>query len=199
MMRLLWKFFWRERELKRQIAHLIFGLFYALGYLLGLITPGTSILLLIAVVIMSMFLKKRRRFWDRIVLMLERENHLFDIPLRGLIFYIIGTTLTIALFEFEAALAGILTLAAADSIGTLYGKYTGRLKIWWNHDKHAEGPLLGGLLAALLCMSFLPVGVALAAGYSGAFVDTLKMKWGKWELDDNLIIPLVAASIVSLF
>ncbi len=196
-MKILWNIFWKEKEFKRQIAHLSFGLLYAVGYALGAIDVRVSLAMISATILVSMFLKKRRRFIDRIILMLERENHLFDIPLRGLIFYLLGVTIAISFFDGLPALAGIVVLAVADSIGTLYGKYMGRLKIPWNKDKHMEGPLIGGGLAALLCMSFLPVWVALIAGYAGAVLDTFDLKIKGIVFDDNLLIPVVVAWLVN--
>ena len=196
-MKLIWKFFWREKELKRQIAHMGFGLALAWGFAIDLVNIYVIIWLLISFIFVAIFLSKRRTWVDKIILMLERENDLFDIPLRGLIFYLLGIALTMILFEYEAALAGIIILAVSDSIGTLYGKYLGLWRIPWNKNKHMEGPILGGFMAALMCMTFLPILPAVLGAYTGAFLDTVNWKVGKYEVDDNLLIPLLSAGVVT--
>lgn len=197
-MKLLWKIFLEELEFKRQIAHLIFGLCYAVAYTLGFMTVTNSLLLLAGALCLSLWLRKRRTFVDKIVLMLEREKHLLDLPLRGLLFFILGSTLTIYFFDFIPALSGILVLSVADSIGTLYGKYLGVAKIRWNPDKHMEGPILGGLVAGIMLMSIVPAPIAFTAAYVGAFIDTFTIKIFRFEIDDNLLIPLASALVVML-
>lgn len=198
-MKFLWNLFWRERELKRQIFHMSFGLVYATGYFFGLINVPVSIMLLICLIGASVYLKKRRRVIDKIVLLLERREHLFDFPLQGPIFFIFGVTLTIAIFDLYSATGGIIILAITDSLGTLYGKYMGRVKIPWNKKKHLEGPILGGLAAGFACMAFFPVLPAFLAAFIGAFVDTFNLRFKYVVLDDNLLIPLVGAGVLALF
>jgi len=174
-----------------------FGLAYALAFFWGWMTPLISFGLFLGSIVAAMFLRKRRSTVDKIVLLLERENHLFNIPLRGLIFFLLGVTVTIYFFDLLPALGGIVVLSVADSIGTLYGKYMGRLHIPWNKDKHLEGPIIGGGLAALACVSFLPVLPALVGAYVGAFIDTLTIRIFGFELDDNLIIPIISATCIT--
>lgn len=197
-MKLLWNLFWRELEFKRQVAHLLFGLAYSVTFAMGWMTPAISFALVVVALGASQFLKRRRTFVDKIVLLLERKQQLLDLPLKGLIFFLLGASLTILLFEPTAALAGLLVLSITDSLGTLYGKYVGVAKIRWNPNKHMEGPILGGLAAWLALMSFLPFPPALLAAYLGAFLDTLTLKIGRFELDDNLIIPLASAALVQV-
>lgn len=198
MMRFLWNLFWRERELKRQIFHMGFGLCYAAAFFFGLIDVPLSIAMLIGLIIASAFLQRKRTFVDDVLLLLERKEHLFDFPLQGPIFFLFGVTLTIAFFDVYAATGGIIILAVTDSLGTLYGKYMGRLKIPWNKDKHMEGPLLGGLAAGLMCCAFFPILPAFLAAYLGAFMDTFSWRFGSLVVDDNLIIPLVGAGVLAL-
>lgn len=198
-MKLLWEIFWKERELKRQILHLGVGLFYAVCFALGWIDGLVATIIFVLAVIVSFYLKKQEGFWDRFVLLLEREHHFLEIPLRGAIFFALGVTITIMLFEPMPALAGIVTLAFADSLGTLYGKYLGRVKIPWNKDKHLEGPIIGGALAAAVCFTFLPILPAIVGAYVGAFVDTLNLHFKGVEIDDNLLIPILTAAFISLF
>ncbi len=198
IVKFLWEIFWKETELKRQMAHLSFGLVYALFFSLGYINTTVSIVMLVATLALAFFLKTRRSFVDRIVLLLEREEHFWNLPLRGPIFFILGCTITISFFSFIPALAGILVLSITDSIGTLYGKYMGVMKIRWNPRKHMEGPIIGGVLSTVMLYSFLPLVPAAVASFVGAFIDTLSMRVFGFEIDDNLVIPIVAAVVVKV-
>ncbi len=198
MIKLFWNFLWREKELKRQSAHLLFGISYALAFWMGWITPERSFLLLGVVLVFALFLRKRRRWLDEIVLMLEREKHLFYLPLRGPIFFILGVSLTITFFDSVPAFAGIVILSVTDSIGTLYGKYIGLWPIPWDKERHLEGVLAGWAIATLICFSILPFLPAFLGSGAGALADSVKWRLFGLELDDNLLIPLLSAAVVQV-
>lgn len=180
------------------MAHLAFGLLYALFFSLGYINTALSLVMLSATIGLAFFLKTQRSFVDRIVLLVEREEHFWNLPLKGPIYFILGCTITISFFDFIPALAGILVLSITDSIGTLYGKYMGVMKIRWNPRKHMEGPIIGGVLSTVMLYAFLPLVPAAVASFVGAFIDTLQMRVLGFEIDDNLVIPIVAAVVVRL-
>ncbi len=180
------------------MAHLVFGLLYALFFSLGFINTTVSAIMLLAAIGLAVFLKSQRSFVDQIVSLVEREDHFWNVPLKGLIYFILGCTITITYFSFVPALAGILILSVTDSIGTLYGKYMGVIKIRWNPNKHMEGPIIGGVLATVMCYSFLPFVPALVASFVGAFIDTFNMRILGFVIDDNLVIPIVSALVVQI-
>ncbi len=198
MGKLLWDLFWKELEFKRQIAHLLFGLSYAGLYVIGIVDAKITLIAFIAVLAFSLYLRSRRSFIDKLVLLLEREKNLFNLPLSGLLYFLLGCGLTIYFFDFLPALAGIVVLSVTDSIGTLYGKYLGNIKIKWNAEKHIEGPVLGTFVSTVLCLSFLPVMPALIASFTGALIDTFNLRVWRIKLDDNLLIPIVAAGVTQL-
>lgn len=191
MIRRFYSFFHREKEVKRQLAHMAFGFAYVLAYFLGLMPLWLAWGLVASTLLASLLLKERSRFIDRFIHLFQRKQELMHLPLGGMIYYFLGAALTITLFEPVPAMAGILILAIADSIGTLYGKYLGMVKIPWNKDKHMEGPLLGGFFSALVCMTFVPIFPAILGAYFGAFIDTLD-----WGIDDNLLIPVFSAGLI---
>lgn len=183
-----------HKELHRQLAHLSFGIAYVIAFKMGFMPLELAWGLVLAALLASLFLKKRRNFIDRIVLLLERDQQLMSLPLGGMIYYFLGAALCLTLFDPKPAMAGILILAIADSLGTLCGMYLGRVKIPWNPKKHMEGPLLGGLVSALACMLFIAPVPAVLGAYLGAFIDTVD-----WGIDDNLLIPLASAALIQFF
>ena len=99
--------------------------------------------------------------------------------------YLIGCTLTIALFSAPAAVAGIFMLALGDNAASIVGRLWGRHRIG---DKSLEGT---AAFLAVGWLSILPFGsplVALGAALFGAMAELLIKK-----IDDNLTVPLLAA------
>lgn len=186
------------KEFKRQVFHFVSGLALAFLFLAGWVDWEITALLTLVVVGAGFYMKRHQSLLQRVVAHFEREKHLINLPLKGSIYYLIGATLTMLIFQPLPAFGGLVTLAIADSVGTLYGKHLGVAKIRWNPDKHMEGPILGGLLAAITCMVVLPFAPAVLGAYAGAFVDTLKLRFFGFEVDDNLLIPLISALVITL-
>lgn len=165
--------------------------------MIGVINPSLSFAILACTILIGFYLSTRKKsFAEKIVAHLERTAHFDELPLKGVIFYLVGASLTITFFEFVPAICGVVILAVVDSVGTMYGKYVGRFRIPWNKDKHIEGPIIGGLLAAVLCIALVTPAPAFAGSYVGAFVDTIKLKWGRFSIDDNLLIPVISAAVI---
>lgn len=100
--------------------------------------------------------------------------------------YMIGCTLTIALFETPAAATGILVMAVADNAASIIGRLWGRHRVG---DKSLEGTAAFVVVGTLVGLPFGPIWVALSAAVLGA-VGELFIPW----LDDNFTVPLLAAT-----
>jgi len=193
MIKAVWNYFYREREIKRQLIHMVFGLAYGAAFYFEFLPIWLAWCAVVGVLLVSLILRRRHRITDDLLRLAEREEDIFRFPLKGAFFCVLGLALTITLFEPLPALAGIIALAAIDSLGTLYGKYLGVVEVPWNKKKHFEGAILGGLLLVAICVNFLPWGVAVAAALVGVFLDTIDL-----QLDDNIYIPLVVAAVVEI-
>lgn len=185
-----------RKEVRRQLVHLLFGLLYAFLFYLGFLTPLISLAFLLLFIAISLFLKAQESWIHHFILLLERDHDLNQFPLRGPIFFLLGTTITISLFSFEAALGALIVLSFVDSIGTAYGKTLGRIKVPWNRQKHLEGPVIGGVLSALIGLLFLSPVSSILGSTVGAFLDTLNPHIGRLRLDDNLTIPLLSGVVL---
>lgn len=134
-------------------------------------------------------------------------NRLFGFALRaqekhrvtGATYFLLGALLTVALFEAEVAILGLIVLIISDSCASLVGLQFQSRKLVGN--KSLAGTLAFALSAALIGFSggiffdlaFLPLLLAaLAATFLELFSASLRV-------DDNLLIPLGFAAVASLF
>jgi len=104
--------------------------------------------------------------------------------------YTLGLILAVALFPRDAAVTGVLLLAWADPAASYVGRRFGRR------------PFVGGTVEGTLV--FAVVAFAVAAVRHGPFAGAIAAMAGAlaerraWPLDDNLIVPVVGAGVVTL-
>ncbi|EKD63443.1 MAG: hypothetical protein ACD_51C00279G0006 [uncultured bacterium] len=186
-------------ELRRQVMHLVTGLGIAFLLYLGLI--GWKLLVVIAVVGLAISLISRRidiplvhDFLD----FFERPNVRRKFPGMGSLFMVLGSLLTVLLFDKQVAIAAIVIMAIADSVTIIVGKYFGRIDIPWNREKQFEGPIAAWIMAFLGAVFVIGWAPALAGSFAGAFVETFRFKIGRVRIDDNLIVPVVAGVVMTI-
>ena len=96
----------------------------------------------------------------------------------------------------DIALASILVLAFADSIGHLFGMKFGKIPHPFVSTKFVEGWIVGFIAGFIGALIIVPWHEALAASFFAMMVEGIEVKLGAEEVDDNLIIPVVAASAI---
>jgi dolichol kinase len=104
--------------------------------------------------------------------------------------YVLGVLLVFGLFPQRIAMAATLILAVADPVGNLVGRSLGRRRFGTGTVESTTALILASFLAALV---FVPVGVAAVAAVAVGLVETRD-----WRFDDNLTVPLAAATVLSL-
>ena len=188
----------RNVEIKRKFLHLILGIILVTLLMFGFIGVLHVFILTIIVIIIPLVNKRYKvPGMDWFLKNFERDENLKIFPGKGFIFYLIGSLLVLLLFPKEIALPAILVLAFADSIGHLFGLRFGRIRHPFVSTKFLEGWIVGlasGFIGALI---FVPWHEALAASFFAMLVEGIEVKIGADEVDDNLIIPLVAAIAIS--
>ena len=188
----------RNVEIKRKFLHLILGIILVTLLMFGFIGV-LHVFILTIIVIIILLVNKRYKVpgMDWFLKNFERDENLKIFPGKGFIFYLIGSLLVLLLFPKDIALPAILVLAFADSIGHLFGLRFGRIRHPFVSTKFLEGWIVGlasGFIGALI---FVPWHEALAASFFAMLVEGIEVKIGADEVDDNLIIPLVAAIAIS--
>jgi len=96
-------------------------------------------------------------------------------------------------FPLDIAMPAILVLAFADSIGHLFGIKFGKIPHPFISTKFLEGWFVGFIAGFIGAFIFVPWPQAIAASFFAMLVEGIEVKIGAEEVDDNLIIPLVAA------
>jgi dolichol kinase len=104
--------------------------------------------------------------------------------------YTLGALLTVAIFPRQVAVSGILVLAFADPLASYLGRRWGRRPFLGGS---LEGTAVFALTAFLILGLRHPLPAAAGAALACALTERLP-----WRLDDNLTVPLVGATAVTL-
>ena len=184
-------------ELNRQIFHLALGVAIVLLLMYGFIDQNIILILIIAGFVISIASRTEKiPIIYNLLQKFEREKEIKTFPGKGTIFYFIGVYISLLLFPREIALASIMVLALGDSISHMYGLHYGKIKHPLSESKYLEGTIagfLGGFAGALM---FLPWHEAFFASLTAMVVEAIEIKIGTEQVDDNLIIPVVAGAVV---
>lgn len=184
-------------EFKRKIMHILLGVVTVILLSYGIIGK-MHIFYLIIISIFGSFLSKKYKIpiVHKIIGHIEREQNMKSFPGRGLVFYLIGIFLVLNFFPRDIAMAAILVLAFADSISHLVGIRFGKIKHPFVSTKFIEGWFAGLIAGFLAAMVFVPWHEALAASFFAMLVEGIEIKLGVDEVDDNILIPVVAAAAI---
>lgn len=188
-------------EIRRQLAHLIYGPILILLYHYNFLNLHILFGMIIGGSIMSALIKRNRMSPFRWILShFERDHHMENFPGRGILFFTIGSFLVLALFPQEIAYAGIMILSIGDSITNLIGRHYGTIKTIINPDKYIEGTIVGIIISFPVAYYFFPnIIAALSASCVAMFLEMPRIKIFGFEIDDNLIVPLAASFTLNLF
>lgn len=186
-------------EPKRQLFHMLFGIIIVVLLIYGLLRI-THLFFLVVIGIMLSFLSKKFKipiiFW--FLENFEREKDLKEFPGKGVIFYLIGVFLVLSFFPLDIAMPSILILAFGDSVSRLFGIRYGKTRHFLTDKKFLEG-FIAGLIAGFIgAKVFLPWHEALIASFFAMLAEGLEIKIGAEQIDDNIIIPLVAGISISV-
>jgi dolichol kinase len=184
----------RNVELKRKFVHLLFGVAIVLLIKFEIIGKLHLLIFLIFLFLVSSLSKKYNLpgiYW--FIRNFERDDYVKKFPGRGFIFYTLGSLLVLAIFPLDIALASILILAFADSIGHLFGIRFGKRKHPYVSTKFVEGWIAGLIAGFIAAYLIVPWHEAIIASFFAMLVEGIEVKVGADDIDDNLIIPAIAA------
>ena len=184
-------------ELNRQIFHLALGVAIVLLLMYGLIDKNIILVLIVVGFILSLLSRKTKiPIIYNLLQEFERKPELEKFPGKGTIFYFIGVYISLLLFPREIALASIMVLALGDSISHIYALHYGKIKHPLSKTKYIEGAVAGFVGAFIGAFVFLPWHEAFFASLFAMVVEAIEIKIGTEQVDDNLIIPVVAGAVV---
>ncbi|MEW5896713.1 MAG: diacylglycerol/polyprenol kinase family protein [Nanoarchaeota archaeon] len=190
-----------KQEFYRQILHTIIGLIVLVLIYLNLLSSRALFLMVIAGVLASILSKRiRLPFFSFFLKHCEREEMKKTFPGKGMIFFFIGVLLSVQLFEKDIALGAIMVLTFGDSVSHLFGAQLGKLKNIFNGKsrKLFEGTLAGAVSGFLAASIFVPFTEAFLGSFAAMFAEVIKIDLNEYTLDDNLIVPLIAGTVMFL-
>jgi len=193
-------------ETERQIIHIIFGLVIVLLLYFDFLNAySLAIITIVAFVLFYLAKKYRLIVIYEILKRFERKEDLKKFPGKGPLFYLIGATIVVTLFENDIAMASIVILALGDSIPYLVGDKFKKIRSPFNDKKFLEGSFAGWLAA------FVGATLVLLLRRSGSFgfivlqtffasliamiAEGIDIKIKLNKIDDNIIIPIVASCV----
>ncbi|MFH1276597.1 MAG: hypothetical protein ABIH82_05805 [Candidatus Woesearchaeota archaeon] len=190
-----------KQEVGRQVLHIAIGLSMTALYYYGIVSP-LAVFLGLIVGIMSSILSKRTNLpgFSFFINHFEREDQKTKFPGKGLIFFFVGFLLVIQLFEKDIAIAALMVLTFGDSISHLFGAKFGQIKNIFNgHSKKLlEGTLAGTVAGFLGAMFFVSIPEAFFGSLIAMIAEVIKIDLNDHTLDDNLVVPLVAGTVIFL-
>ena len=186
-----------EFEFNRQIFHMLLGVVLVLLLKYGFVNKSIILALILAGFALSFLSAKIKIPVIYYILQkFERKKDLEKFPGKGIIFYFIGIYISLLLFPKEVAMASIMILALGDSVSHLYGLHYGRIKHPLSSTKFFEGTIAGFIAGFIGALIFLPWLEAFLASLAAMAVEAVEIKLGTEQVDDNLIIPVIAGAVV---
>ncbi len=187
----------KKEELRRKILHLGNSII-PLGYYF--FVPGTMKLVWMLSIITIMFvtvdfLRSRvegiKELFELFFSSMLRKHEL-DGKMTGATWVLIGSTLTVYLFEKDIAILALLFMSVGDTVAALVGQQFGKIKIG---DKTIEG-FAGAFFSCLAISYFFPTLTwinRLAGSLSAGLIELSPI-----SIDDNLKIPIVSGTVMTL-
>ncbi len=186
-------------EFRRQIVHTITGIGIIVLIRLEMVNTPVFIGILAAGGLVSFLSRKYRLPFIGVLLdYFERDKKRHSFPGQGSFFLVLGSFLAYLLFDRETACASIAIMAVGDSITNIVGTFFGRYKNPFNQKKHLEGTFMAIIVSTLAAWYFVPLIPAFLASFSSMILESLDLKIGNLELDDNLFIPIIAGITILL-
>jgi dolichol kinase len=186
-------------EFGRKILHIMIGIGALLLIIYNIITPFIIFILFTICIILSLLsLRLKIPIVHFFLKNFERTKGKYGLPGRGLLSSMLGSLLALQLFPRNIALASMIILIFADPTSYLIGKAFGKTKSFIDKRKKIEGNIAGFIVSSLLAMFFVHPILAISGALVAMLFESIIIEIQKMELDDNLIIPLVAGTTMFL-
>ena len=187
-------------EIRRQAFHICLGLAILILLINNILNSLILFIILIAGILISILSKKFKiPIIYSFLNIFERKDTLKTFPGKGTISFLVGCLLVLQLFERDIALASIMILTFGDSISHLFGWHFGRKKHPLNCLKSIEGNIAGGITGFLgaMLLHVSPLSAFLAS-FGAMTAEAVELRMNNQIVDDNIIVPLVAGTILYL-
>ncbi len=193
------RYAWQTLEFRRQSLHFIAGFLAVFAHWIGVLRlREIAVLLFIGLITCLLTAQGRLPWMEKFLRQFDRPRA-YDFPGSGPFYFLLGTGLVFLFFPVKIAYAAILILAVGDSFSHLFTeRLPKKINLPWNRRKNVTGVTLGILAGAFAAQFFVPLWAALPASALAICVETYPWKVGKFFVDDNILIPLTAGSVLYL-
>lgn len=186
-------------ELKRKIIHILLGVLIIYFLRNNIIDDFT----LFVVLVCALFVSISSKFlyipiWDQLIEKFDRPEFKKTFPGRGLIYFIAGALLSIKLFPQDIAFASIMIVTIGDSVSCIFGMSYKLLTKKNGNKKEIFGTFSALLLSVAFAMMFVGFKEALLASAIALFAELAEIRLNKQQIDDNLVVPLIAGTTILL-
>ena len=187
-------------EIRRNIFHLVLGVslfFFVQNSSQEFASQAIGVTALCGLLVSLLSLNYRIPFISWFLDKFDRPADKNRFPGKGAFYFFVGSFIVVSFFSKDVASASIIILAVGDSVGHVVGASIGRISHPFHAEKKLEGTI-AALIASVACVSwlvgFLPALLASAAAMLVEMVD-----FEKFQVNDNILVPLIAALVLSLF
>ncbi len=189
------------KETGRQVMHILLGLSITTLFYYDIISPLAMLLGIICGILLSLISKRvKLPFFHFFLRHFERDEQMKSFPGKGMIFFFIGSLLVMQLFQKDIAVASLMVLTLGDSFSHLVGERFGQIKNIFNgkSKKLLEGTIAGTIFGFIGAAFFVPLPEAFLGSSAAMIAEVIKIDLNDHTLDDNLVVPLIAGTVMLL-
>ena len=193
------KIAWNKLEFRRQSLHFFSGFLAVFAHWIGVLRlREIAILLLLGLISCWLTARGNLPWLANIIRQFDRPRA-YDFPGSGPFYFLLGTGLVFLFFPVKIAYAAILILAVGDSFNNLFAeRLPRRINLPWNRRKSVIGVIIGVIAGTFAAQFFVPLWAAFLASCVAIGLESYPWRLGKIFIDDNIIVPLAAGSVLFL-
>lgn len=185
-------------EIRRQILHLFVGFLIIYVYQYFEVSPYWLLLgFFVSCLLSYITLFVKIPFFYSFLRFFERKKHIERFPGRGFIFFLLGSFLVLLFCKKHVALASVIILTLGDAFTNLVGFYFGKKVHFLNKKKTIEGTIGGMIVGFMGASFFVSPFIAFFASVIALLFEAPEYKIGRFELDDNVVVPVIAAGVIT--
>ncbi len=175
-------------EISRHLIHLAFGTILAVLFYFDILDKTQfAILLAITIAILLAYRRFKIPIIHQLMMAAERQQNLRKFPGKGALYFMLGSTLAVWLYQKDIAIASILILTWGDGIaGLARAKEKWPTKNW----KSTLYAIIASTIAAQFIVNLIPAFIASTI--------TMIAEYFVIKIDDNLYIPVLAGAVMML-
>jgi dolichol kinase len=185
-------------ELRRELFHILVGISFLL---VVLFFPYAEVFLFIVLIIGSLVSFLASQFpiplITRALCLFERECNRKFLG-KGVIFFFIGSLISLQLFQRNIALASIMILTFSDPISHFVGSNFGKRASSFDRKKNIEGTVAGIIVGFIMASFFISPLLAFTGSFFAMMLELAGIRMAGEKVDDNLLIPIVSGTIIYL-